>query len=155
MAAALLGQRLPGAIVRSAGLAAVVGEPAVSEVIALLALRGIDLFSHRAVQVTRSMCDEADLILVMSRAQRHSLHDVFPHTRGKVFLLGDGGDVADPYGQSDAHFNASFDVIDRSIEQWARRLESESSVQPTVTDRRIGCTPHAIDHSAARAEAGA
>ncbi|MEX3931904.1 low molecular weight protein-tyrosine-phosphatase [Paraburkholderia phymatum] len=155
MAAALLGQRLPGAVVRSAGLAAAVGEPAVSEVIALLASSGIDVSAHRAVQVTRSMCDEADLILVMSGAQRHALHDVFAHTRGKVFLLSDGRDVADPYGRSNAHFNACFDVISPAIEQWARRIGSESPMQPFVSDRWIECLPNAIGRAAATSETGA
>jgi len=147
MAAALLRQRLRGATVRSAGLCAAVGEPAASEVVGLLALRGIDVSMHRAIQVTRSMCGEADLILVMTRAQQRSLHDVFPQTRGKAFLLSDGDDVADPFGQSAEQFCACLDQVSDGIQQWARRIESERAASLSATRISTEYPPRESHHA--------
>jgi protein-tyrosine phosphatase len=138
MAAALLGSRLPGVVVRSAGIAAAVGEPAAKDVAALLTQRGFDVSMHRAMQVTRSMCAEADLILVMSRAQVQTTHDLFPHTRGKVFLLSEGADVEDPFGQSAEHFAACFDVVDAATENWMTRIKSEWGVSSNASNRVSG-----------------
>ncbi len=81
----------------SAGLAAASGSPASENAIKVLAEEGMDLSRHLSKPVTRELCDEAQLIAVMSEHHRLSLiaADVDPH---KIFVL--GGGVPDPYGGS-------------------------------------------------------
>lgn len=81
----------------SAGLAAQSGSPASENAVKALAEEGIDLSRHLSKPVTRELCDEAQMIAVMSEHHRLALvaADVDPH---KIFVL--GGGVPDPYGGS-------------------------------------------------------
>ena len=82
-------------VAASAGLAAADGSPASANAIEALAEEGIDLRSHRAQTVTKALCDEAQMIAVMSETHRLTLiaNGIDPH---KIFVL--GGGVPDPYG---------------------------------------------------------
>ena len=110
MAEALLRARLaelrPAVHVSSAGLAALVGQPADPLAVALLAERGLDLSAHRARQVTPELVSAADLILVMEAAQQRHLELLAPSARGRVHRLGGFGgfDIADPYRQGRRQF---------------------------------------------------
>jgi len=73
MAEAMLRQAMPGRRVASAGLNALVGMPAAPYAQEVMRMRGFDVSTHRAQQIGRSLCTDADLILVMDRRQRASL----------------------------------------------------------------------------------
>jgi protein-tyrosine phosphatase len=70
MAEGILAAALPDTRVRSAGLNALVGNPADDIAVRLMGLRGIDISGHRAVQLSREMCLRSELVLVMSTEQR-------------------------------------------------------------------------------------
>lgn len=126
MAEALLRSQLGALSIRSAGISALVGHPADGIAIDLLGQRGIDLHHHRAHALTARMCSEADLILVMDRAQRRTVETMSVATRGKVFRLGEHGDfdIADPYRKSRAVFAACLDDIARGVDDWVRRIRT-------------------------------
>ena len=62
-----------------------------------------DLTEHRSRQLTRSMLEEADVVLTMTAGQRGLLRREFADQAEKVFTLTEyahqTGDIEDPYGQ--------------------------------------------------------
>src|SRR3954470_16771692 len=65
MAAAVLEHRARNLVVKSAGLAALVGEPAVPHALELMREKGIDLSRHRARQLTAGPGGHFDLAPVL------------------------------------------------------------------------------------------
>lgn len=124
MAAALLAAALPGVKVVSCGVNALIGKSATPMALEVMRERGFDINEHRAQQISRSLCVEADLILVMDRDQRRFLEDRYPFARGKVFRLGehDNFDILDPYRQPRFVFERCARLIETGISSWVSRL---------------------------------
>ncbi len=78
MAQGLLAAALPQVQVHSAGLGALIGSPADETAVRLMQARGIDISAHRATQITRQMCVQADMVLVMDADQRKRLEALYP-----------------------------------------------------------------------------
>jgi len=128
LAEALLRKALgPGFQVRSAGLGALVGEPAHQETRRLGADLGLDISPHRGRQFRPDLALNADLILVMDRAQKAACEALAPSARGRIFLLGhwltpDRQEIADPIRLGpDAH-QLACDHIQGAIQTWLPRL---------------------------------
>lgn len=131
LAAAMLRKALGSSIqVSSAGLDALVGQPAHRETKALMAKDGIDLSditAHLGRQVTVGMALSADLILVMDQAQKAACERLAPSARGRVFLLGhwlppDQQEIPDPIrGGAEAHRQVH-GHIQRALAPWLTRL---------------------------------
>ena len=128
MAAALLSQRLSRAgatpKVESAGLAALVGEPADPLAVALMRERDLDITPHRGRQLTFSLVTAFDLILVMEQRQQRDVERMLPVARGRVHRVGrfGGFDVPDPYRRGRAAFQESLALIERGIDEVARAV---------------------------------
>lgn len=122
---ALLASALPDLEVTSAGVGALVGQPADPLARALMAERGMDIEAHRARQLTSLMCQEADLILVMDEEQRLHVNQRHPLARGKLFRLGDIArvDIPDPYRRGRAAFDQAFQLIDAGAKAWTERIK--------------------------------
>ena len=110
--------------IRSAGVGALVGEPAEPEAIERMQALGIDLSPHRAQQASVVLCRWAELVLVMEPHHREALGDIDPTVRGKTFLLGYWGkfEIPDPYRRSAAAWDEAAALIDTGIGQWVARL---------------------------------
>jgi len=110
--------------VSSAGIAALVGRSAVSEVQTLLAREGIDCSAHRARQLTSAMLLEADLVLVMEKNHRQEIERTFPSVCGKVHLLGkwENFEIPDPYKKSQQIFQDTHQLIIQGLDQWQAKL---------------------------------
>jgi protein-tyrosine phosphatase len=108
----------------SAGLGALVGNPADDKAIAVMAERGIDISSHRACQLLKSSAYEKDLILVMETYQQKDIEQLQPILRGRVHLMGKWGvgEIADPYGKKKQAFVEACEKINDSCEEWCSRL---------------------------------
>ena len=120
-AEALLQLRAPSATVSSAGLGAMVGDPADEIGTALAIARNVDMSAHVARQVNRQMIAQADLVLVMDDEHIERLHRKYPEARGKSFKLGkwrDNKNIVDPYMKSEEFFGLVLDEIDKSVETW-------------------------------------
>ncbi len=121
MAASLLRQRLshrlPAVTVESAGVAALVGEPADPIAVSLMNEQGVDLSRHRARQLTPGLASAFELILVMEDQQQQAVERIFPAARGRVHRLGrfGGFDVPDPYRRSRTAFESSLALIERGV----------------------------------------
>ena len=124
LAQALLARDLPGATVWSAGLGALVGNPADPLSIKVAATHGLDITEHRAQQVNSWLCQNAELILVMEQAHKAALEQQYPLVRGKVFRLGEleNFDIADPYRQPFSAFESAYADIARGVANWVPRI---------------------------------
>jgi protein-tyrosine phosphatase len=128
MAAALLSMRLSRAgatpKVESAGLAALVGEPADPLAVALMRERDLDITPHRARQLTFTLVTAFDLVLVMEQRQQRDVERMLPVARGRVHRVGrfGGFDVPDPYRRGRAAFQESLALIERGIDEVARAV---------------------------------
>lgn len=83
----LAGRGVAGVEIASAGEAAFTGDPAPREAQQALEGYGLSLADHRAQLLTEEMVAVADLVLVMSLAQRDRLRRRWPQYAGKIFAL--------------------------------------------------------------------
>lgn len=128
MGEALIAAALPELKVASAGVGALVGQPADPLARELMHKRGLDIAPHRARQLTGSMCQEADLILVMDEEQRLHINQRHPLARGKVFRLGEVArvDIPDPYRLGRPAFERALKLIDDGASAWVERIKKLS-----------------------------
>jgi protein-tyrosine phosphatase len=124
MAEAILTAALPDTRIHSAGLNALVGNPADDNAIRLMRLRGLDISHHRAVQMNRELCLRSELVLVMSTEQRKQVEETYPTSNGRVYRIGefDKIDVPDPFNQSIAVFETALKLIDQGVRSWLQRI---------------------------------
>lgn len=125
MAQAVLAHGLPSMQVRSAGLAALLSHPADETARRLMAERQLDIAAHRAQQVTRNLCLESDLVLVMDTVQRQRIEVMYPQVRGRVFRMAEHlkQDIPDPYRQGELAFRGALALIDAGAADWLRRIQ--------------------------------
>lgn len=128
IAQGLLAQQLPGHTVWSAGLGALVGQPADPMSVQVSAANGLDISAHRAQQINSFLCQQAELILVMEQLHKTQLEQLFPSVRGKTFRLGQYGqfDIADPYRQPLEAFEAAYISIAQGVSDWVPRIKQLS-----------------------------
>lgn len=127
VAEGLLKAALPGAEVWSAGLGALVGNPADPTAASIAREHGIDISAHRAQQIAGWMLAKADLVLCMEASHQRELQKQYPTARGKIRRIGDFGaggafDVADPYRRARSAFETSHADIARGVNDWVERI---------------------------------
>ena len=117
--------------VGSAGVAALVGEPADPLAVDVMREHGHDISEHRGRQVVLPMLLNAELILALDRTHSAVLVRQYPHLRGRVHKLlrwrGDA-DVEDPFRQSKAAFEHAYRDIDLGVQDWVARLQKNRPV---------------------------
>ena len=121
----LLAQQFPSRTVWSAGLRALVGQPADPLSVQVASSHGLDIRAHRAQQISSFLCQKADLILVMEQLHKNQLEQLFPIVRGKVFRLGQYGqfDIEDPYGLPIEAFENAYTAIAQGVSDWVSRIK--------------------------------
>lgn len=128
MAEGLLRALLPPDVqVASAGLCALVGQPADPEAQRLMAGAGLDISGHRGRQLTCDMATGADLILVMDESQKAWCGLMCPSALGRIFLLGHwqpaaSREIQDPFQRGPEAFRAAFEHIRLTVSDWPPRL---------------------------------
>lgn len=126
LAEQLLQASCPEKHVSSAGLAAVVGSDVHPVTRELAASHGVILKAHQARQLTREMCREADVILVMESGHREAVFKLCPEVRGKTFLLAQGqepAEIADPFRRAPEFFTSVHHQIVQGCTRWAALLK--------------------------------
>src|SRR3546814_5543633 len=88
---------------------------------------GLDLSSHRARQITQTMCNDADLILVMESDHQRELAARYPLARGKIRCLGElpvgqRFAIAVPYRQPPDAFDQAHAATPRGATNWVQRI---------------------------------
>ena len=116
----------------SAGLAAV-NSSKTSKHSALLVKENynIDISEREAVQLTKDMLDNSDLVLTMTSYMKDMLLSNFPHMKNKIFSLneyvGIKGDIADPFGGHIAIYTKTFNDLKNSILLLISKLKEDKS----------------------------
>ena len=106
-----------GFSVVSAGLAAQRGSPASPEAVDLLEESGIDLRNHESQLLTRSLLEQADRVITMTRSHRDSIVSGMPEFAHKVRVLCPAGrDVADPIGGGEREYRDCMDQISAHLD---------------------------------------
>lgn len=123
----LLRHGLPGEgfEVKSAGLAAVFGNPMDPMAAALLAEHGLTGEGHVAHRVNRPLVEGADIVLAMENRHILALSSLAPAARRKIHLLGkwQGNlEIPDPYGRDRFAYERAYQMIDDSIKHWRVRV---------------------------------
>ena len=121
LAEVMLAREFPDKMVWSAGLGALVGEPADPLSVALAGGQGLGLSRHRAQQGDAPMWQRPHVVLVMEQHHRLELERRYPLVRGKVFQLGEL-DIADPFRLRRNAFEAAYADIARGVSDWAVRI---------------------------------
>lgn len=114
-------------VVRSAGIHAMVGDPAAKNTIKVMQdVYDIDVSQHRAAQITESMAREHDLILVMDDEQVMHIKKIYPFASGKVHRLGKWRqvNVADPYKNlhDEQVFQSCIALIHDCVSDWTKKF---------------------------------
>jgi protein-tyrosine phosphatase len=124
MAEALLRRDLPAKTIYSAGIHAMIGNPADPHSILIMHEQGIDIAGHRAQQLTEPLVSAADLILTMDSEQQRLIESNYSTSRGKVRRLGEFGkfDIPDPYRMGMEKFRASYRLIELGVNDLTSRL---------------------------------
>lgn len=121
----LLKQALPHKTISSAGISALAGHAADDTATAVADQNGVSLEGHVARQLTRELCQQHDLILVMEQKHIDAVTRIAPEVRGKTMLYGHWikRDIPDPYRQSREAFEFTYDLLADATQAWAQRLK--------------------------------
>lgn len=121
----LLKQALPQTV-HSAGLGALVGHDMDAMAKKVAEQHALDCPAHSARQLTKQLCREADVILVMESKHKEGITKLAPEARGKTFLLGqwsNNQEIPDPYKKSEEAFEHVYKLIANNSELWAQKLK--------------------------------
>ena len=105
----------------SAGTFAGRGMPASESAVLAMRRIGLDISDHPSQPVTPGLIEQADLILVMSRAHKDFICSLVPTACSRIKLLAETG-VADPMGGSDQDYVQCAEFMEKHIEA---RLKEE------------------------------
>jgi protein-tyrosine phosphatase len=110
-----------GAVVMSAGIAAMMGSQAAPEAVAAMAQRGLDLSRHESQPLTAQLARQADVIFAMTRSHLSAIASQWPDAAIRAKLLSpDEFDIADPIGASAEVYEKCAEQLDAAI---AARVE--------------------------------
>lgn len=114
----------PCALYLSAGFTALSGHAADASAAAVALQHGLSLEGHSAQQLTRALCQQHDLILVMEQKHIDAVARIAPEVRGKTMRYGHWlqRDIPDPYRQSQEAFEFTFNLIADATQSWVQRL---------------------------------
>ncbi|GMU57054.1 MAG: protein-tyrosine-phosphatase [Candidatus Xenobia bacterium] len=128
MAAALAASLEPALKASSAGVSAVPDQSASEGALESMRARGLDLGAHRSRRLDSRLVEEADLILVMTRAHRRAIEKLFPSAMKRLALLTeyarrgaealgspDGEDVPDPFGRPQSVYDACAEELELAL----------------------------------------
>jgi protein-tyrosine phosphatase len=124
MAGALFKKSMPGILVDTAGLSALVGRGPDPKAIAIMQREGLDISAERAKKISNTLLSNVDLVLVMDEEQKRHLSANYPQISGKVMRLGrwTNFDIPDPFGQCDAVFEDSYVRIASAVDSWKTKI---------------------------------
>jgi protein-tyrosine phosphatase len=111
-----------GFTIRSAGVAAMPGDAASEEAVAVAREYGVDLSGHRSRAITRDELSRATDVIAMTGAHAYLLSMMHPAIGPPPELLCGSDDLPDPIGGDAAIYRACAAIIvhhvDRLISEW-------------------------------------
>ena len=107
--------------VKSRGVATVPGLPASKEAIQAMTNKGVDISTHLSEPISSRDMAEADLVIAMTSAHKQMLLSRYSEFGHKIRTLSEllpgvlSGDVTDPFGQSQAVYDDTSDILEKSL----------------------------------------
>ncbi|EGV35038.1 arsenate reductase/protein-tyrosine-phosphatase family protein [Neisseria weaveri] len=126
----LLRKKLPKLNIYSAGLYVPAPRDADFQAIKTALKHGVIIAGHVARQLTKDMCREADLILVMEPSQIDSVAEIAPSSRSKTMLFAQWNakkSIPDPYMQSEEFFELVYQHLEEAAELWSNKLSNQTA----------------------------
>lgn len=124
-----------GAMIMSAGIAAMLGGRAAAEAINALSPMGVDLTAHESQPLTEQLVRHADMILAMTRSHRQAILAEWPEAASRVMLLcHDETDVPDPVGGPAEQYERCLAQMTPELEKWVDRVADELASNFPLTD---------------------
>lgn len=131
MAAALLKEKYPSALVKSAGIFARENDPASAQAITVMKEKNIVL-DHNAQIVNEQLLEWAELVLTMTEGHKQLLQNYFPNYQEKYFTLVEytgseqdaTRDIADPFGGSVAEYRKTAQQIEAYLDLLIKKVQS-------------------------------
>lgn len=121
----LLQAHFPNKKIHSAGIIAKENMPANESAMRIALNHNLSLDNHKSRRLTKELCQEADLILVMENDHIDKVHRQFPETRGKVMLFGqwlNKIEIPDPHKRSDEMFEHVYQLMENAVSQWQGKV---------------------------------
>lgn len=121
----LLQAHFPSKKIHSAGIIAKENVPANESAIRIAQNHNLSLDNHQSRRLTKELCQEADLILVMENDHIDKVHQQFPETRRKVMLFGqwlNKIEIPDPHKRSDEMFEHVYQLMENAVSQWQGKI---------------------------------
>jgi len=120
----LLKKYLPHKNIASAGINALKGHAADATAVNAANEHQLSLDAHCAQQLTRDLCQQYDLILVMEKRHIEAVCAISPSVRGKTMLFGHwtAQEIADPYKKSHEAFQSVYCQLDAAAQAWVEKL---------------------------------
>ncbi len=113
----------------SAGLFVMPGSQVSENSVAALGEQGIDISSHKPVQLTPELVGGADLVLTMSETHRRIIDDMISGAVDKVFTLGvyagTAEEISDPFGSDKERYRNCMLEIKRCLDAVIKRLSEQ------------------------------
>ena len=111
--------------IESAGIHAMVNDPAHFYSIKVAKENNLNLKNHTAKQVTIEFVKKYDLILVMEEEQKKWIEKKFPFSKGKVHLIGKWRNliIDDPYDKPYESYVEMAKNIDACLADWIQKIE--------------------------------
>lgn len=117
--------------IRSAGVAALDGQPASQHAIEVLRERGIE-GEHQSSRLNEELVNWSDLILTMTRSHKQAILTYFPEAESKVHTLREFvgvegyADIADPFGGALEDYRRCADEIEELLDRLYEQLTQET-----------------------------
>ncbi len=120
--------------VKSRGVTTMPGLPASKEAIQAMSKKGVDISTHLSAPISSRDIAEADLVITMTLVHKQMLLSRHPEFRHKIRTLSEllpgvlSGGVTDPFGQSQAVYDDTSDILEKSLGILAVRLAGNGPV---------------------------
>ncbi|WP_044749344.1 low molecular weight protein arginine phosphatase [Bacillus alveayuensis] len=127
MAEALLKHKnLPDVEVKSAGVFAIDGSDASEHAKTVLAEKGVEI-AHQSSLLTKEHVEWATYILTMTEGHKQHVISRFPEAQHKTFtlkefVLGENGDISDPFGGSVEIYRQTREEMEQFIDRLIDKL---------------------------------
>ncbi len=93
---------------------------------------GVDISKREAVQLTKDMLKEADLVLTMTTYMKDVLVNNMPEFNEKIYSLreyvGKKGDIVDPFGGNIDVYSQTFEMLNEDISSLVDKIKEDTSI---------------------------
>lgn len=115
----------------SSGVYAQTGDVSTPDAIEVMKEYGIDLKTHKAINIHESEIQKMDLILCATRSHKMAVISLYPELANKVYTMkeyaglakeGSNYDIADPWGSSIAVYRKCASEIEQCLQEMIKEL---------------------------------